>query len=58
MRATVLRLLAAGASNQQIAAALVIQLSTFKKHVSNLLAKLGAESRTQAIAQARAFSLL
>jgi len=54
----VLRLLAAGASNQQIAAALVIQLSTVKKHVSNLLAKLGAESRTQAIAQARAFSLL
>lgn len=50
----VLRLLAAGASNQQIAAALVIQLSTVKKHVSNLLAKLGAESRTQA----RAFSLL
>lgn len=49
-----LRLLAAGASNQQIAAALVIQLSTVKKHVSNLLAKLGAESRTQA----RAFSLL
>jgi len=53
-----LRLLTAGASNQQIAAALVIQLSTVKKHVSNLLAKLGAESRTQAIAQARAFSLL
>jgi LuxR family transcriptional regulator, maltose regulon positive regulatory protein len=54
----VLRLLAAGASNQQIAAALLIQLSTVKKHVSNLLAKLGAESRTQAIAQARALSLL
>jgi LuxR family maltose regulon positive regulatory protein len=54
----VLRLLAAGASNQQIAAALVIQLSTVKKHVGNLLAKLGAQSRTQAVAQARAFSLL
>jgi LuxR family maltose regulon positive regulatory protein len=54
----VLCLLAAGASNQQIAAALVIQLSTVKKHVGNLLAKLGAESRTQAIAQARALSLL
>jgi len=54
----VLRLLAEGASNQQIADALVIQLATVKKHVGNLLAKLGAESRTQAIAQARAFSLL
>jgi LuxR family maltose regulon positive regulatory protein len=54
----VLRLLAEGASNQQIANALVIQLSTVKKHVSNLLAKLGAENRTQAIALARAYSLL
>ena len=54
----VLRLLAEGASNQEIAEALVIQLSTVKKHVSNLLGKLGAESRTQAIAQARALSLL
>jgi LuxR family maltose regulon positive regulatory protein len=36
----------------------VIQLSTVKKHVSNLLGKLGAASRTQAIAQARAISLL
>jgi ATP/maltotriose-dependent transcriptional regulator MalT len=54
----VLRLLAEGASNQEIATTLVIQLSTVKKHVSNLLGKLGAESRTQAIAQARARSLL
>jgi predicted ATPase/DNA-binding CsgD family transcriptional regulator len=54
----VLRLLAEGASNQEIATALVIQLSTVKKHVSNLLGKLGATSRTQAIAQARALSLL
>jgi LuxR family maltose regulon positive regulatory protein len=46
----VLRLLAGGASNQEIAEALVIQLSTVKKHVSNLLGKLGAASRTQAIA--------
>jgi len=29
-----------------------------KKHVSNLLGKLGASSRTQAISQARARSLL
>ena len=54
----VLRWLSEGASNQEIANTLVIQLSTAKKHVSNLLGKLGAASRTQAIAQARALSLL
>ena len=54
----VLRLLAAGASNQDIAQTLVISLDTVKKHVSHLLGKLQATSRTQAIAQARACSLL
>jgi LuxR family maltose regulon positive regulatory protein len=54
----VLRLLSEGASNQQIADALVISLDTVKKHVSNLLGKLGASSRTQAIREARARSLL
>jgi LuxR family maltose regulon positive regulatory protein len=54
----VLRLLAKGASNQEIADILVIELPTVKKHVSNLLGKLGAASRTQAIARARSFSLL
>jgi len=53
----VLRLLAAGASNQDIAHTLVISLDTVKKHVSNLLGKLGASNRTQAISQARARSL-
>ncbi len=54
----VLRLLANGASNQDIAQTLVIELTTVKKHVSNLLSKLGATSRTQAIALARTRSLL
>ncbi len=54
----VLRALADGASNQEIAAALSISLATVKKHVSNLLGKLGVQSRTQAIARARATSLL
>jgi LuxR family maltose regulon positive regulatory protein len=54
----VLRLLATGASNQEIAQTLVIELPTVKKHVSNLLGKLGAASRTQAISRARALSLL
>jgi LuxR family maltose regulon positive regulatory protein len=54
----ILRLLVAGASNQQIAAELVISLATVKKHVSNLLGKLGVASRTQAIARANEWSLL
>jgi LuxR family maltose regulon positive regulatory protein len=54
----VLRLLAEGASNQQIATRLVISLATAKKHVANILGKLGAVNRTQAVAHARAYSLL
>jgi LuxR family transcriptional regulator, maltose regulon positive regulatory protein len=54
----VLQLLATGASNQDIAHTLVISMDTVKKHVSNLLGKLGASNRTQAISQARARSLL
>jgi LuxR family maltose regulon positive regulatory protein len=54
----VLHLLASGASNQAIADRLVISLATVKKHVSNLLGKLQVESRTQAIARAREWSLL
>src|SRR5581483_5448416 len=54
----VLGLLAEGASNQKIAGALVVELSTAKKHVSNILWKLGVQNRTQAIAQARKDGLL
>ena len=54
----VLQLVAAGLSNQQIAAQLVISLATAKKHVSNLLGKLGAANRTQALVRAREYELL
>ncbi|GHO99927.1 hypothetical protein KSF_099750 [Reticulibacter mediterranei] len=54
----VLQLLAAGASNQEIATQLVIQLSTARKHVANILGKVGAANRTQAIARAREYGLL
>jgi LuxR family transcriptional regulator, maltose regulon positive regulatory protein len=47
----VLRLMAEGASNQQIAQVLVIELYPVKKHVGNVLRKLGAVSRTQAVAR-------
>jgi LuxR family maltose regulon positive regulatory protein len=54
----VLQQLAQGASNQEIADALVIQLSTARKHISSILSKLGATNRTQAIALAREYGLL
>ena len=44
----VLRLLAQGQSNKQIARTLIIGEKTVKTHVSNILAKLGVQSRTQA----------
>lgn len=54
----VLCLLAQGASNQEIARQLVVSLATVKKHVANILSKLGAENRTQAVAYARSLALL
>ena len=48
----VLRHLALGRSNREIAAALDIGDETVKTHVANLLAKLGVENRAQALVQA------
>ena len=53
----VMRLLAAGAPNPRIAKELV-SLDTFKKHVSHLIAKLGAANRTEAVARARELGLI
>jgi DNA-binding CsgD family transcriptional regulator/pimeloyl-ACP methyl ester carboxylesterase len=44
----VLRLLAAGKSNAQIAEELVISQNTVIRHVSNIFAKIGVENRTEA----------
>ncbi len=44
----VLRLLARGKANKEIGAALYIGEKTVKTHVSNILSKLGVQSRTQA----------
>jgi DNA-binding CsgD family transcriptional regulator/pimeloyl-ACP methyl ester carboxylesterase len=49
----VLRLIAAGKSNPQIAEELVISLNTVQRHVSNILAKTGAANRTEAAGYAR-----
>jgi DNA-binding CsgD family transcriptional regulator len=53
----VLRLVAAGQSNRDIAAALFISPKTASVHVSNILAKLGAATRTEAAAKALALRL-
>jgi DNA-binding NarL/FixJ family response regulator len=42
-------LLSHGLSNKQIARDLSIELSTVKNHVHNILVKVGAHSRTQAV---------
>ena len=54
----VLRLLAAGRSNQRIAHDLVVALDTVKKHVTHILGKLGAGNRTEAVARARDLGLI
>jgi DNA-binding NarL/FixJ family response regulator len=54
----VLRLIAAGRSNREIAAELVISPKTASVHVSNILGKLGAASRGDAAAKAYALRLV
>jgi LuxR family maltose regulon positive regulatory protein len=54
----VLRLVAAGKSNPEIAAELVLAVGTVKAHTSNIYGKLGVRSRTQAVARARELKLI
>jgi DNA-binding NarL/FixJ family response regulator len=54
----VLRLLAEGRTNRQLARELYISEKTVSVHVSNILAKLGVRSRTEAAAVARRDGLL
>jgi len=54
----VLRLLATGRSNAEMAAELFVEQSTVKTHLIHLYSKLGVHSRTKAVARARALGLL
>ncbi len=54
----VLRLIAAGLSNQAIAQVLTVTVHTVKTHTKHIFNKLDVQSRTQAVARARALDLL
>ncbi len=53
-----LRLVAAGLTNVEIAEKLFLSLGTVKKHLNNIFGKLDVGNRTQAIARARELELL
>lgn len=54
----VLRLIAGGHTNREIASALFLAEGTVKNYVSNILGKIGARDRTQAALRARELGLL
>ncbi len=54
----VLTCVAAGLSNREIAARLVISIGTVKKHLEHIYGKLGVYNRTRAVARARGLHLL
>jgi ATP/maltotriose-dependent transcriptional regulator MalT len=53
----ILRLVAAGSTNSEIAELLVLELSTVKWHVKHLYSKLGARDRVQLVLRAQALQL-
>lgn len=54
----VLRLVAAGLTNRDVAETLFIAVSTVKSHTNSIYGKLGVKNRTQAVARAQALGLV
>ena len=55
---SVLRCLAEGKTNQEIASEMIVSVNTVKSHLKNIYGKLGVNSRREAVAQARVRNLL
>jgi len=55
---TVLRLVAAGLSNREIAEKLIISPGTAKSHVNHICGKLDVRNRTQAVTRAKDLGLV
>ncbi len=49
----VLSLIEAGLTNRQIAQRIIVETGTVKRHVHNILGKLNARNRTEAVARVR-----
>ena len=54
----VLRLMADGRANSEIARALYVSIGTVKTHLKHIYGKLDVHTRTQAVVRAREFRLL
>jgi LuxR family transcriptional regulator, maltose regulon positive regulatory protein len=54
----VLRFVATGLSDRQVAETMIVAIGTVKRHLNNIYGKLGVHSRTQALARARDLGLL
>ncbi len=54
----VLKLIASGLSNKEIATRLFVEVSTIKSYANSIFRKLGVQSRTQAVAEARSLHLI
>jgi len=54
----ILRLVASGMRNQEIADHLVISVATVKRHIANTYGKLGTDHRTEAVARANELRLI
>ena len=54
----ILKLIAAGKTNLEIASELFLAIGTIKRHIYNIFRKVGVDSRTQLLARARELEII